>query len=180
VRQLISAIILLILASSTIAQQQDIERYVREHQPAIIKEFLALLAIPNVRSDLPNIKRNAELLRQMLDRRGMGAEIWETPSTPLVYGERLVPGSTRTVLFYIHFDGQPVNKTAWKQADPFEPILRAGTIEEGPRRSATSAAERPSPTRGASTPVPLATTRARSRCSSRRWMRSAASRRTSR
>jgi acetylornithine deacetylase/succinyl-diaminopimelate desuccinylase-like protein len=131
VRQLISAIILLILASSTIAQQQDIERYVREHQPAIIKEFLALLAIPNVRSDLPNIKRNAELLRQMLDRRGMGAEIWETPSTPLVYGERLVPGSTRTVLFYIHFDGQPVNKTTWKQADPFEPILRAGTLEEG-------------------------------------------------
>jgi len=35
------------------------------------------------------------------------------------------------VLFYIHFDGQPVNKATWKQADPFQPILRAGTLEEG-------------------------------------------------
>jgi hypothetical protein len=26
----------------------------------------------------------------------MKPEVWETPSTPLVYGERLVPGATRT------------------------------------------------------------------------------------
>jgi acetylornithine deacetylase/succinyl-diaminopimelate desuccinylase-like protein len=90
-----------------------------------------LLAIPNVRTDLPNINRNAERLRQMLDRRGMNPEIWETPSTPIVYGERLVPGSTRTVLFYIHYDGQPVDKAHWKQPDPFRPVLRAGSLEEG-------------------------------------------------
>jgi len=131
VRPLISAVILLISASSVIAQQSDVERFVREHQPAILEEFLALLAIPNVRTDLPNIKRNADLLKQMLDKRGMTGEVWETPSTPLVYGERLAPGSTRTVLFYIHFDGQPVNKAGWKQADPFQPIVRAGTLEEG-------------------------------------------------
>lgn len=113
------------------AQQIDVERYVREHQPAIIREFMELVAIPNVRSDLPNIKRNAEFLRQMLERRGMKPEIWETPSTPLVYGERLVPGATRTILFYIHFDGQPVDKAGWSQADPWTPIIRAGTLEEG-------------------------------------------------
>jgi acetylornithine deacetylase/succinyl-diaminopimelate desuccinylase-like protein len=113
------------------AQQPDVERYVREHQPAIIRELMDLLAIPNVRSDLANIKRNAELLRQMLERRGMTPEVWETPSTPLVYGERLVPGATRTILFYIHFDGQPVDKAGWKQPDPWTPIIRAGTLEEG-------------------------------------------------
>jgi hypothetical protein len=86
-------------AAPASAQQVDVERYVREHQPAIIREFMDLVAIPNVRSDLPNIKRNAEFLRQMLERRGMKPEIWETPSTPLVYGERLVPGATRTILF---------------------------------------------------------------------------------
>jgi hypothetical protein len=61
----------------------------------------------------------------------MKPEIWETPSTPLVYGERLVPGATRTILFYIHFDGQPVDKAGWAQADPWTPIIRAGTLEEG-------------------------------------------------
>ena len=113
------------------AQQPDVERYVRDHQAAIVGEFMELVAIPNVRTDLPNIKRNADLLRRMLERRGMNPEIWETPSTPLVYGERLVPGAARTILFYIHFDGQPVDKAGWKQADPWQPIVRAGTLEEG-------------------------------------------------
>jgi acetylornithine deacetylase/succinyl-diaminopimelate desuccinylase-like protein len=118
-------------AALAFAQQPDVEQYVRSHQPDIVREFMALVAIPNVRTDLPNITRNAELLRQMLERRGMKPEVWDTPSTPLVYGERLVPGATRTILFYIHFDGQPVDKAAWKQADPWQPVLRAGTLEEG-------------------------------------------------
>lgn len=114
-----------------VAQQTSVERFVREHQAAIIREFMDLVAIPNVRSDLPNIRRNADRLRQMLERRGMAPEIWDTPSTPLVYGERLVPGAIRTILFYIHFDGQPVDKAGWKQPDPWTPIMRAGTLEDG-------------------------------------------------
>src|SRR5689334_25084112 len=109
VRTLFACAISLASAALVAAQQVSIDDYIREHQAAIVREFMDLVAIPNVRSDLPNIKRNAELLRQMLDRRGMNAEVWDTPSTPLVYGERLVPGATRTILFYIHFDGQPVD-----------------------------------------------------------------------
>jgi acetylornithine deacetylase/succinyl-diaminopimelate desuccinylase-like protein len=120
-----------IAATQAFAQQPDVDRYVREHQPAIVREFMELLAIPNVRSDLPNIRRNGERLRQMLEKRGMNPEVWDTPSTPLVYGERLVAGATRTILFYIHFDGQPADKAGWKQADPWTPIVRAGALEEG-------------------------------------------------
>ena len=61
----------------------------------------------------------------------MKPEVWETQTAPLVYGERLVPGATRTMLFYIHYDGQPVDKVGWKQDDPFKPIVRAGSLEEG-------------------------------------------------
>lgn len=125
------ALVTLLCAQPALAQQVEVERYVREHQAAIVQEFMDMVAIPNVRTDLPNIKRNAEQLRQMLDRRGMKPEVWDTPSTPLVYGERLVPGATRTVLFYLHYDGQPVDKARWKQPDPFQPVLRAGSLEEG-------------------------------------------------
>jgi acetylornithine deacetylase/succinyl-diaminopimelate desuccinylase-like protein len=123
----------LFAATRAAAQPTEVDRYVREHQTAIVREFMGLVSIPNVRSDVPNIKRNAEQLRQMLERRGMKPEIWDTPSTPLVYGERLVPGAVRTILFYIHFDGQPVEKTGWKQQDPWSPIIRAGSLEEGAR-----------------------------------------------
>lgn len=124
-------VVTLAFTAPAVAQPPDVERYVREHQAAIVREFMDLVAIPNVRSDLANIKRNAELLRQMLERRGMKPEVWDTPSTPLVYGERLVPGATRTILFYIHFDGQPVDAARWNQPDPWTPIVRAGALEEG-------------------------------------------------
>ena len=124
-------VVAVLYSSPLVAQQIEVERYVREHQGAIVAEFLELLAIPNVRTDLPNIRRNAEQLRHMLERRGMKPEVWETPSTPMVYGERLVPGAARTLLFYIHYDGQPVDKTRWAQSDPFLPILRSGSLDEG-------------------------------------------------
>src|SRR5206468_5548629 len=50
---------------------------------------------------------------------------------PLVYGERLVAGATRTILFYLHYDGQPVDPSHWAQPDPFRPVLRAGSLEQG-------------------------------------------------
>src|SRR5258707_12321420 len=92
-------------AAALSAQPADVASYVRDHQPAIIREFMELLAIPNVRTDLPNIRRNAAKLREMLERRGMSPEVWDTPSVPLVYGERKAPGAlvtTKTILFYIH------------------------------------------------------------------------------
>ena len=130
-QRIVCVVALTFVASPAFTQPTDVSDFVRRHQGEIVREFLELVAIPNHRADLPNIKRNAELLRQMLERRGMKPEVWETPTAPLVYGERLIPGATRTILFYIHFDGQPVNKATWKQADPFQPILRAGTLEEG-------------------------------------------------
>ena len=130
-QRIVCVVVLTFVASPAFTQPTDVSDFVRRHQGEIVREFLELVAIPNHRADLPNIKRNAELLRQMLERRGMKPEVWETPTAPLVYGERLVPGATRTILFYIHFDGQPVDKANWKQEDPFKPIVRAGSLEEG-------------------------------------------------
>lgn len=129
-RTLLLAVVLS-CSSPVTAQRSDVQRYVRQHQAEIVREFTDLLAIPNVRTDVPNIKRNAEFLRQMLERRGMNPEVWDTPSTPVVFGERLVPGIARTLLFYIHYDGQPVEKANWRQPDPFTPIMRDGTLEDG-------------------------------------------------
>ena len=79
VRTLFACAISLASAALVAAQQVSIDDYIRDHQAAIVREFMELVAIPNVRSDLPNIKRNAELLRQMLERRGMKPEVWNTP-----------------------------------------------------------------------------------------------------
>ena len=38
-----------------------------------------------------------------------------------IYGEWLVPGATRTLVLYAHYDGQPVTPEDWKSTPPFRP-----------------------------------------------------------
>ena len=110
----------------------SISTWVDAHQKQVLEELVHLLAIPNVAADRTNIRRNAEQLRQMLATRGFSAELLETDGNPLVYGELRAPGATRTLLFYCHYDGQPVDPAAWKQPSPFTPVLRRGRLEEQP------------------------------------------------
>jgi len=42
-----------------------------------------------------------------------------------------VPGATRTVLFYAHYDGQPVDPSRWVDQEPFDPVLRDQALEAG-------------------------------------------------
>src|SRR5262245_5649774 len=111
--------------------RQAVEKYVTEHQSDIVRELVSLLSIPNVSADKPNIRKNAELLKEMFARRGFTAEILETSGNPLVYGEIKTPGATRTLLFYAHYDGQPFNARLWKQESAFVPIMRDGRMEDG-------------------------------------------------
>ena len=134
-----TVIVALVLAAmwQMVSRAQDtraaLERYVASQQRAIVSELVGLLSIPNTASDSENIRRNAVLLRDMLRRRNFTTEIIETDGNPLVWGELKVPGATRTLLFWAHYDGQPVDPMAWKQASPFNPVLRAGRLEEAAR-----------------------------------------------
>ncbi len=111
--------------------RKQVAAWVADHQQAVVSELIELLAIPNVAADRPNIRRNAEHLRAMLTRRGFAAELLETDGNPLVFGDLKVPGATRTILFYSHYDGQPVDPKVWKQPDPFKPVLRTGSLRPG-------------------------------------------------
>jgi acetylornithine deacetylase/succinyl-diaminopimelate desuccinylase-like protein len=124
--RLVAAVVLL---TTVLAQQggdlrTSVRSFVDAHQKEIVGELLEALAIPNVAADKPNIRRNAEHLRTMLGRHGFTAEILETTGNPLVYGSLNVAGAARTVLFYCHYDGQPVDPPKWNQPDPFKPVVR--------------------------------------------------------
>jgi acetylornithine deacetylase/succinyl-diaminopimelate desuccinylase-like protein len=122
------------------------EAHVAKHEPAIVAELRELLALPNVASNQADIRRNAEHLVGMLEKRGIEARVLETPGAPVsVYGELPAKGAKRTLLFYAHFDGQPVGpESAWKSS-PFEPVLRDGKLEDGARVTDWSDARHPLP-----------------------------------
>jgi acetylornithine deacetylase/succinyl-diaminopimelate desuccinylase-like protein len=106
--------------------------YRQAHEHEITGEFVNLLSIPNVASDRPNIHRNAGMISQMLERRGVKTRLLEVPDAPpVVYGEINTPGATRTLIFYVHYDGQPIEPAKWVGGEPFKPTLRTTTIEAG-------------------------------------------------
>ena len=106
--------------------------HVAANEAAIVRELRELVALPNVATDRGDIRKNADLLVAMLTKRGIAARILETPGAPVaVHGELVTAGATRTLLFYAHFDGQPVGTPSSWATPPFEPVLRIGRLEEG-------------------------------------------------
>ena len=104
-----------------------------QHEKAIVTEFTGLLAIPNVARDRANIRRNADAIVAMLEKRGVPARLIQEPdANPVVYGEIRTPGAIRTIIFYAHYDGQPLDPKEWA-TPPFEPVLRDKSIEKDGR-----------------------------------------------
>ena len=103
----------------------------QQHERAIVDELVALLKVPNVSSDKPNIQRNAELVARMMGARGIAAKLVSVPGgNPVVVGEIRTPGATRTIGLYAHYDGQPLDPKEWA-SPPFEPMLRNKPVEDG-------------------------------------------------
>ena len=98
------------------------------HEQAILAEFMDLLAIPNLASDGPNIRRNAAAVSAMLEKRGVKTRLLEVSGAPpVVFGEIDSPVAARTVVFYAHYDGQPLDPKEWS-TPPWQPVLREGRI----------------------------------------------------
>src|SRR5437773_929073 len=114
--------------------QLPVRDYRRTHEHQILAEFTQLLAIPNVASDRENIRRNAAFILRMMERRGLHPQLLQANSIdtpPAVYGEWKVPGATRSVIFYAHYDGQPVDPKQWTASPPFQPTWRTAAMEAG-------------------------------------------------
>lgn len=131
-----SLLVLLLLPISILAQttQDKVRDYRRTNEHRILKEFITLLSIPNVAADTPNIRKNAELIVEMMKQRGLNPRLLEaaTPNAPpAVYGEWKTPGAQRTILVYAHYDGQPTDPKQWTGTQPWQPVFRSGAIEAG-------------------------------------------------
>jgi acetylornithine deacetylase/succinyl-diaminopimelate desuccinylase-like protein len=108
-------------------------RWRQQHERAIVEEFIALLSIPNIASDRDNIQKNAQAIAAMMERRGIPARLVSVAGgNPVVLGDIRMPGATRTIAFYAHYDGQPLDPREWT-TPPFQPTLRDKRVEDGGR-----------------------------------------------
>lgn len=111
-----------------------VREYRQMNEAQIVRDYAKLLSLPNVASDTANIRSNASFIMDQLEQRGFSTLALNVPGAPpAVYGELNSPGAKHTLLWYAHYDGQPVDKAQWA-ADPWQPVLR-----EWPANSTTIA-----------------------------------------
>ncbi|HEV2286103.1 MAG TPA: M20/M25/M40 family metallo-hydrolase [Steroidobacteraceae bacterium] len=112
-------------AAQPAALRAAVRSWRQAHERAIVTDFVTLLSMPNVATNVADVDRNAAWIEQQLRSRGFTTQLLRAaPGTPAsVFAQRQVRGARRTVIFYAHYDGQPVGQRGWL-TPPFEPVMR--------------------------------------------------------
>lgn len=128
-RFLISCLLAFAALPAAAAPPETIRDAVRSWRQAnerqLIADYSAFAAMPSIASNLADVDRNADFLEGQLKARGFTTrQLRARPGTPAsVFAERRTPGAKRTILFYAHYDGQPINQPGWLDP-PFQPTVR--------------------------------------------------------
>lgn len=127
---------LLVLYAINLSAQNNLQKvtaFRKANEQQIMDEYLKFVAIPDETTDSVNIPVNAAYIMNMLAKRGIHAEILKpVTGNPVVFAEIKFPGATKTINFYAHYDGQPVNPKQWSAGlKPFDPVFITAPIEQG-------------------------------------------------
>lgn len=95
--------------------------------PASLERLFSLVRIPSISTDpayAKECRRAAEWLVEDLKTIGFDASVRDTAGHPMVVAHHDGPEGSPHVLFYGHYDVQPVDPLDLWQHDPFEPAVR--------------------------------------------------------
>ncbi|HXT21250.1 MAG TPA: M20/M25/M40 family metallo-hydrolase, partial [Thermoanaerobaculia bacterium] len=113
--------------------EREKERYLGE-----LEEFLRIPSISTDPAYSPDVDRASRWLVERMQQAGLTAERIDAGGHPLVYGEWLGAPGKPTVLFYGHYDVQPVDPVEEWRHPPFEPtregdnlVARGATDDKG-------------------------------------------------
>jgi len=110
----------------------NIVDFINLHRDRYVEELKGYLAIPSISAlpqHQPDVRRCAEWTAQELERIGMQhVRLIETPGNPVVYADWLGAPGAPTMLFYGHYDVQPVDPVEQWTSPPFEATVRDGEI----------------------------------------------------
>ncbi len=105
---------------------RQVQDYRAAHEAAIVGQLDELVRLRSVAADPAGLAATAARLESLLKARGFATSLMSAQgSPPAVFGSYNSPGAKRTVVFYAHYDGQPVTPAQWS-SDAFSPVMRDG------------------------------------------------------
>ena len=108
------------------------KQYIQANKERFFDELFQLLSIPSISSSSEHkgdMQLCAEKLVELLLAAGADkADVYPTTGHPVVFAEKIIDPSLKTVLIYGHYDVQPVDPIELWKSDPFKPEIRDEAI----------------------------------------------------
>ncbi len=104
-----------------------LDQYITKHLRESMIDLYKLAKIPSISSENANLEECAQMVSDLLEKRGFDVTIFPTGGAPIVFAERKGK-SDRTLLFYNHYDVQPPEPLELWTTPPFEPTLIDGKL----------------------------------------------------
>lgn len=125
-KQAIPSIILyiLIFLPSTLIGQSDYDQLIDKDFKKTLLLHKEFISIPNLPANPDLMLKNINWVADQYEALDFKTELLPSSTLPILIVEKEYNPELKTVLFYFHIDGQPINPEAWNQDHPFEPVLK--------------------------------------------------------
>jgi acetylornithine deacetylase/succinyl-diaminopimelate desuccinylase-like protein len=109
----------------------QLSSWYKKNQNELKEELFSFLRFQSISTD-PNyqkeIEKCAAWLNTKMQKMGFESKILKTKGHPVIYAEKIVDPKKPTLLFYGHYDVQPVDPLDKWHSDPFEPKVKGDLI----------------------------------------------------
>ncbi len=110
---------------------EKVLQYLDENQQKHVEQLCEFLRIPSVSSQSEHnadVKRAGTFVADELNALGLTVETIDLGGHPLVFATSEIKPERKTLLFYGHYDVQPVDPVELWTHPPFEPVIEDGVL----------------------------------------------------
>lgn len=127
IKAFFSIVLVSLVVSPPIFAQREFKEVAKKIGLENIEEFKSFLALANDAAIPEDISHNISWAESQLEALGFKVETLETSALPLLLANQTFKKGKPTIAFYMHLDGQGVDRTKWGQKDPYKAVLKKAT-----------------------------------------------------
>ncbi|MEO6346976.1 MAG: M20/M25/M40 family metallo-hydrolase, partial [Aquaticitalea sp.] len=115
---------ILFLSTFCVNAQSNWDTQIDNNLKTVLLKHKAFVSIPNLPENKDNMSKNVDWVSNEFKALQFKVSVLEATELPVLLTEKNYNKDFKTILFYFHLDGQPVNPDMWNQEDPFVPVLK--------------------------------------------------------
>ena len=115
---------LLLITSISLFGQREYKNEIFQQGLNNIDEFIEFLSYPNDANFESDIYKLIEWTENKFKSLDFQVDKLDTETIPLLLASKHISDDYKTILIYMHLDGQPVDSSKWNQENPFKPVYK--------------------------------------------------------